>query len=59
MHDQAHGPGQHMSKEEKMLAGKSKLRSQCLQEKFDTGLPESNKNLTRVAVEAIDMDWIF
>ena len=30
-----------------------------LEEKFDSGMPEGMKPPKRVAVEALDMDWIF
>ena len=56
--DKSH-TGAHMTVEEKRLLIKSQMRSSNLYLNFDTGLPESSKNLKRVTVEALDMDWIF
>jgi hypothetical protein len=35
------------------------LRPTALEAKFDTGLPDGQRPLKRVQVEALDMDWLF
>ena len=48
-----------MSKRQKTMMFKRKLRSMALQEKFDVGLAEGEQPLKRVQIEALDLDWIF
>jgi hypothetical protein len=38
---------------------KKNLRPNTLEAKFDAGLPEGEKPLKRVQLEALDFDWIF
>jgi hypothetical protein len=41
------------------LLKRRNLRAVVLEKKFDTGLPEGEKPLKRVQLEALDFDWIF
>jgi len=58
-HVEKKNPHMHMSVEEKILLQKSQLRSQTLHQEFELGVEAGNKDLKRVTIEAIDMDWIF
>jgi hypothetical protein len=48
-----------MSRRQKIVQSKKKLRNLTLDEKFDNGLPEGEEPLKRVQIECLDMDWIF
>ena len=42
-----------------VIKKKKNLRSTKLESTFDTGLPDGQKPLKRVQVQALDMDWLF
>jgi hypothetical protein len=48
-----------MEKRAELILKKKNLRPVVLEEQFDTGLPEGEKPLKRVQLEALDFDWIF
>lgn len=48
-----------MTLRKRIIKKKKDFRSVVLEATFDTGLPDGQKPLKRVKVEALDMDWIF
>jgi hypothetical protein len=50
---------QQMSRRQKNVEQRRKLRRLVLDEKFDNGLGDGEEPLKRVQIECLDFDWIF